>query len=266
MTKLPSPPYSRYTWTPVTIGQSGAKVFRLDDDTGRPQLYAKSASQSTQPDVAEGLAQEASRLAWLGGQGIAVAEVVELRADGDGIWLITRALPGRSAAEVWPTDRRGAIAESMADIACRLHALPTTDCPFDRRLSRIIPEAEQRAAAGLVDLEDLDDDRAGWSIEQLLRELHATKPSNEDVVVCHGDFCLPNVLVADDGTTVTGLLDVGRLGLADRYADLALMSRSLASPMNEQYDDDDVQRFFTRYGADPADERIAFYRLLDEFY
>ncbi|WP_394842917.1 aminoglycoside 3'-phosphotransferase [Pendulispora brunnea] len=264
MTSLPQ--YSRYTWIPVTIGKSGAQVYRLDDDTRRPRLYAKSASRSTQPDVAEGLTQEAARLTWLADQGIPAAEVVELRSDGDGTWLITRALPGRSAAEIWPSAQPGAIAEAMADIARRLHALPTAGCPFDQRLSRIILEAEQRAAAGLVDLEDLDDVRAGWTVEQLLRELHAARPQYEDVVVCHGDFCLPNVLVADDGATVTGLLDVGRLGLADRYADLALMSRSLASPMNEQYGDDDVRRFFARYGADATDERIAFYRLLDEFY
>lgn len=263
---LPHPRYGRYAWTRITIGKSGAQVFRLDDEGGRAQLYAKGASKGARPDVVEGLRHEATHLMWFLGQGIPVPEVVELRTDGDRTWLITRALPGRSAAEIWPSDRRGRITETLADIACRMHALSTSDCPFDRRLSRAIPEAEQRAAAGLVDLEDLDESRAGWSVERLLDALHATRPSSEDVVVCHGDFCLPNVLVDADGTTVTGLLDVGRLGLADRYVDLALMSRSLASPRNEQYGSRDAERFLTRYGADPADPRITFYRLLDEFY
>ena len=49
----------------------------------------------------------------------------------------------------------------------------------------------------------------------------------EVLAVTHGDWCLPNVVVDPEKLTVTGLLDTGRMGRADRYTDLALMNRSL---------------------------------------
>jgi len=41
-----------------------------------------------------------------------------------------------------------------------------------------------------------------------------------DLAVCHGDFCLPNVVLDPETLVVTGILDVGRLGIADRHLDL----------------------------------------------
>ncbi|GIF72854.1 hypothetical protein Asi02nite_23720 [Asanoa siamensis] len=140
-----------------------------------------------------------------------------------------------------------------------LHALPVADCPFDRRLAVTIAEAEGVARAGRVDIEALDAARAGWSAERLLAELHATRPrAAEDLVVGHGDPCRPNILFDDRGR-VTGVLDVGRLGVADRHNDLAIATRNLGARWSPA--------LLAAYGLpapDPA--RIAFYRLLDEFY
>ena len=49
-----------------------------------------------------------------------------------------------------------------------------------------------------------------------------------DLVVCHGDACNPNFLLADDGN-FTGYVDLGGLGVADRWADLAVASRYLGA-------------------------------------
>ncbi|WP_443062724.1 phosphotransferase [Streptomyces sp. NBC_00390] len=45
------------------------------------------------------------------------------------------------------------------------------------------------------------------------------------LVVCHGDACAPNTVVGDDGTW-TGHVDLGTLGAADRWADLAVATWS----------------------------------------
>lgn len=157
---------------------------------------------------------------------------------------------------------------AIADFARDLHTLPTDSCPFDRSLRVTVPNAEAAAALGQVDTDDLDAEREGWSIERLLTELRAEHSGHrdEDLVVCHGDYCLPNVLIDPDTLTVTGIVDVGRLGLADRHGDLALMTRSIAGGRNRQYDSGHADRFMARYGATGADPgRMAFYRLLDEF-
>lgn len=61
---------------------------------------------------------------------------------------------------------------------------------------------------------------------------------------------------------VTGILDVGRLGVADRHLDLALFTRSLAAAdLNGPELPDWVRE---RANVDPW--RIEYYRLLDEFF
>jgi aminoglycoside phosphotransferase len=74
------------------------------------------------------------------------------------------------------------------------------------------------------------------------------------------------VLLDETGATVTGLVDLGRLGRADRHTDLALMSRSLADPaLNPQFGDE-YARAYLQACREPVDpDRLAFHRLLDQF-
>ena len=85
-----------------------------------------------------------------------------------------------------------------------------------------------------------------------------------DLVVCHGDFCLPNIVIDTDTWLVAGLIDLGRLGLADPYADIALL---LANARETWPDEDTASKadrdFSSRCGIalDPA--RLDFYLGLD---
>ena len=45
------------------------------------------------------------------------------------------------------------------------------------------------------------------------------------LVVCHGDACAPNTLIADNGTC-SGRTDLGAMGVADGWADLAIATWS----------------------------------------
>jgi kanamycin kinase len=44
-------------------------------------------------------------------------------------------------------------------------------------------------------------------------------------VVCHGDACCPNTVLTDGGD-VAGHVDLGSLGVADRWADIAVAAMS----------------------------------------
>ena len=63
---------------------------------------------------------------------------------------------------------------------------------------------------------------------------------------------------------MTGIVDVGRLGVADRHLDVALLTRSAASPINPGYGEQLAAWVIAESGADPW--RIEYYRLLDEFF
>ncbi|MFD6447456.1 phosphotransferase, partial [Promicromonospora sp. NPDC060204] len=82
-------------------------------------------------------------------------------------------------------------------------------------------------------------------------------PPHDRVVVCHGDACAPNTLLADDGTWA-GHVDLGGLGVADRWADLAVATYSLGWNYGPGYD----HLVYEGYGIDEDPDRIAYYRLL----
>ncbi len=245
----------------MTHGHSGAEVWHLQ---GRPEYYVKIAAPSAHPDSGFDLVAEAERMRWLAGRGLPVPEVV----DAGATWLVTTAVPGRPASADWPREQRTGVVDALADVTRSLHQLPVADCPFDRSLAVTIPHARQAAENGLIDLADLDENRRGWDAARLLSTVEATRPAVEEVVVAHGDLCLPNVLLDPDTLRITGLIDLGRLGIADRYADLALATRSLrATDLNPQFSSESADRFLARYGESPVDaQRLEFYQLLDEFY
>jgi kanamycin kinase len=105
-----------------------------------------------------------------------------------------------------------------------IHALPVADCPFDFR---------QEAALA-----------------------HA-RPDDERPVVCHGDYCTPNILLDPDFEPV-GFVDLAELGMADPWWDLAAATWSVSWNLGEEWGD----RFLTAYGVEPDPERLRWYRLL----
>lgn len=105
-----------------------------------------------------------------------------------------------------------------------------------------------------------------------LREVHALPsspfsspfPGTPDVVT-HGDYAAPNVFIDPETLQFSGMLDVGKLGMGDRYVDLALMYKSLAHGRNPQYGLIPAARSFVeQYGGDPDDPRIPYYIGLDD--
>ncbi|GIF65773.1 aminoglycoside phosphotransferase APH(3') [Asanoa ishikariensis] len=232
-------------WHPVTTGKSTAQVWQNAD------AYRKQGDQDE-------IAAEAARLTWLATQNFPCPEVLD-HTPGT---LTTKALPGRPA-NTWPAAQRPSLSAAIGALLHDLHQLPTATCPFDRRLSTAISEAEAAARTADVDLANLDAARAGWSIERLRAELQSTRPREpEDLVVGHGDPCLPNILFTDDGRP-TGVVDVARLGVADRHNDLAIATRNITANWSET----EATSFLAAYGLpEPDPTKIAFYRLLDEFF
>jgi streptomycin 3"-kinase len=117
--------------------------------------------------------------------------------------------------------------------------------------------------------EFLTEDQQGRPSTELLADLRAELDERlaqepGDLVVCHGDACLPNFMVDPDTLTCTGLIDLGRLGTADRHADLSLL-RANARETWEPDDESRADRLLPhRYGptrVDPA--RLRFYLHLD---
>lgn len=200
-------------------------------------VYAKWAPPGSELD----LAAEVDRLAWAG-QFTAVPVVVDFFSDADGETLITRALPGENAVTPrWQADPETAVTALGSGLRALHDALPVADCPFDwsirARIARSRAEGVPERLAGL--------DRLPAS------------PPVEQLVVCHGDACAPNTVLNDDGS-VSGYVDLGRMGVADRWADIAIGAWSTEWNYGVGY----AAAFYDAYGVKPDPERIAFYRAL----
>ena len=241
----------------IDVGMSGARVLRVARE-GRATHFLKTATQASEDD----LTGEVARLLWLAGR-LPVPRVEYFGSDGQQQCLLMSAVPGRPAYEVL---EQGGAAESIRLLAAGLrmiHALPVAECPFDMRLDLRIADAGRRAEAGLVDEADFDDERLGRSAADLFAELCEKRDVAEDLVVTHGDFCLPNVLITPTGDGSAGFVDVGRAGVGDRYQDLALAARSVVFNLGPEW----VPRFFDAYGISHVDtDKVALFQLLDEFF
>lgn len=210
-------------------GQSG-RIWRADG------CYVKSEA-----------ADEHDRLRWLGSR----FEVPEIKSFHDG-WLTLVDVGAPSLGSADPV----VAGTVMGTVLRALHSLPVAECPFDERIAVQVERARRNVEAGVVDPDDFDDEHLGATPVELFEKLVAMAPADEDLVVVHGDFCPPNVLLRPDGSTV--LIDVGRLGVADRHHDLALVHRELAGEA--------VAAFDRAYGLVPSAAKLYWYRLLDEFF
>lgn len=252
-----------YEAEPITVGMSGAGVYRLCKP-GAPGLILKVRPQSGDPDPGFRLAPEAEKMRWLSAW-MPVPEVLEFCEEDGSEYLLMTEILGRSGAEEWPPEEQARVVTTLAEALKTLHSVPVEGCPFDQRLEVKIAQARRRTELGWVDVEDFDERWTGKTAEALLAVLLESQPAEEDLVVCHGDYCLPNVLL--QGGKLGGFVDLGRLGVADRYQDLALMTRSLTSNLNPQFGEGWDRVFLEAYGiGEPDRQKLEFYRLLDEFF
>lgn len=243
-----------YDSAPDRNGRSSATVLFLES-LERPPLVLKIEPRS----AVEELPDEAERLAWLGDQGLPCPEIRAFRRTPTHNLLLMTRVPGEDLSATGERDPQACVLR-LADALRRLHALPVADCPFGYRLPRRLEAAAARIAADAVDLEDFYAERTDETPAALLERLRRAPPSDEDLVVTHGDACTPNFVV--EGERPAAYIDCGRLGVADRHQDLALAARTIESDLGPQW----LAPFYARYGAQPDPARLEFYRLMDEFF
>jgi aminoglycoside 3'-phosphotransferase II len=248
----------------IATGESGSSVIRFDRPSGSSVFLKLRAIGS--PPTERPLFDEAERLGWMSAVGLPVPAVLQYHEWKGREYLLLTAVPGLDAAAPRSNEQHGAVVAALAAGLRTLHATNVSACPFDQSARVRSAAAESRVRAGLVREDDFDASRQSRSARDLFAELLASRPSSEDRVFTHGDYCAPNVMLVDDGAggfRVSGFVDCGNAGIADRFQDLALCARSVARNFGAEW----VPVLFARYGIERPDEaKIAYYQLLDEFF
>ncbi|WP_083515680.1 aminoglycoside 3'-phosphotransferase [Glutamicibacter mysorens] len=230
----PVPPAVRAAAGPAEIegiwqNALGGVTYRIG--SGEQIRFAK-WSPGCPPEAEGDLKTEAQRMTWAG-KFIRVPEVLSCEEQADGQLLIPAALHGHSAASSLGKSDPARSAHAVGHGLRQMHdALPIGACPFD------------------------------WDLESRIQHLPADQQAEFldnapelDLVVCHGDACLPNTIITDDHE-FSAHVDLGMLGLADRWVDLAIAAWSSEwnyGPGFEQY-------VYAGYGIEPDERKISFYR------
>lgn len=244
-------------WARNTVGESGAALYRLYRIESETELYLKYGRGPIADDVTD----EMVRLRWLA-RYIPVPKIRHFVASSDEAWLLMTAMPGRTAYQILADDPDDgpAVVDALARFLRRLHALPVEQCPFNSDHRLRLAHARNRLDAGLIDVEDFDEEREGWTAEQVWDEMMELLPFVPDQVVTHGDFSLDNILM--EGDEVIGCIDAGRVGIADRYQDLAILWNCLG-----EFHSTLQHQLFATYGINQPDERkLRFHLALDECF
>ena len=244
------------TWERSFEGMSGTHVFRL---ANRQHIrYLKIAPI----DFYNNLLPERECLLWLQGK-LLVPQVLGFDNDGVHDYLLISEIPGIPTHNRQFEDNQDQLIPALAEGLRMIHGVDIRNCPFDRSLKVTIKEARTRLENKWVNADDFDDERQGRTAQSAFEELLRTRPKSEDLVFTHGDYCLPNIFIDPQSWAITGFIDWGRAGIADRYQDLALAARSL----EHNFGAGGVERLFREYGLDTIDlDKIAYYKLLDEFF
>lgn len=247
------------TVRPITVGMSGSVVARVErvDDV---DLVVKLVERG---GAAPALAPEADRIAWIAAR--FPAPVLVTHGSDDGAeWLVTAALDGVDATATPLAADPGRLATLLGQHLRRLHdTLDPVECPFDASTASLVAHARRQVEAGLVDPADFQPIHHGLTPEDLLAHVEASAPAEpDDPVVTHGDYCLPNVVLGRDGELV-GLVDLGLLGVGDRYRDLGIGARSVAHNLGGTA----VGAFIDGYGLDRPDlARLDAFVTIDELF
>ena len=215
----------RAVWT----NELGGRTFEISGADGRQ--FVKWAP----PDSEFCLANEAARLRWA----VNFAVVPWVLGNGSneyGQWLLTAALPGECAISPrWKADPATAVAALGAGLRALHDALPVETCPFS------------------------------WSVHTRLARAAEIPPELRDpppvdrLVVCHGDPCSPNTLIDDSGNW-SGHVDFEEMGVADRWADLAVATWAATWNYGPGWEN----ALLEAYGIEPDPARTAYYRRLWE--
>ncbi|HRA06679.1 MAG TPA: phosphotransferase [Propionicimonas sp.] len=219
---------------PIWRNEIGGVTFQLDG--GAEYVKYGPPHPEFRPD------DEWARLTWVG-QFVNAPKPIDHGADASGNhWLRTAGLAGTSAVlDGWRSRAEQVVPELGRALRHFHDVVPVAECPW-------VWSVEDRLA----------DRRGGLSTEHGAESSALTQCIPPlDAVVCHGDACNPNFLLDPAGQCV-GYVDLGQLGTADRWADLAPALMSLTWNFGDGW----RAAFLAGYGIALDAEKLDFYTRL----
>ena len=240
------------------IGMSGASVLMFEDYVLK--IRPEGGFDTADTEVLRFLEEK-----------LPVPKVIAHEIENGWDYLLMERVKGKMLCDPSVMHQPSLLIGCMAEALKQLWSVPVDTVPFERTLDLELAHAAKAIEDGTFDPSACDPETFGpggfASPKDLLTFLQENRPEIEPVL-SHGDFCLPNLFT--DGQRLSGMIDLGDCGIADRYKDLSLGWRSLKHNSDGHYgvvypevDPDDL---FRAVGIPKDEEKLRYYLLLDELF
>ena len=241
------------------VGLSGAEVMVFDDCVLKIAPFRKQNEDTV------------AVMRWLAGK-LPVPEVLCYERDAERQYLLMSRVRGRMACDPYFMERPEELVARLAEALEMLWSVDVSGCPRHRTQDAELQEARYRVENGLADVENAEPSTFGEggfsSPEALLSWLERHRPGYEPAL-SHGDLCLPNIFI--DGSRISGFIDLGDMGVGDKWRDIALCYRSLkwnaeGAYGGKVYPGIRAEMLFDALGIAPDEDKVQYYILLDELF
>ena len=239
------------------VGRSGAHVLMFEDMVLKIQPDSNMAGNEHQ------------MMRWLKGK-LPVPEIIEEAfVDGTRFLLMSR-IPGMHLCKPEILDDQVLLAELVAEGLRQLWAVDITGCPADRTLDQKFKEIEAGIRRGTITMENARQEEtygpSGFRTPSELFDWLVKHRPEEEKVLVHGDYCLPNIFC--NGRKLNGFIDLGQAGMADKWVDIEMVSWSMWANSTGQFGGKcrtfDKKLLYDALDMQPDDEKIRYYSLLNE--
>ena len=235
----------------INIGCSSAQVIKINK-SGKT-YFLKIATKGT-------LLCEYQKLKWLDKR-LKVPKVVMYKSTNDADFLITEALTGEMLCSKTYKEDPILGVKVLVQAFEEIYAVDIKDCPFDTSIDYRLSKIKQWISNKDINEKNINSEilKKYGSIENILKYLDENKFYDE-LCFSFGDISLPNVFGKD--TKLTGFIDVGECGIADKWFDLAICEKSIKRNYGEEY----ISEFYNRLRIIPDRNKIDYYLLMMEVY
>ena len=240
------------------IGRSGATVLEYGDRFLKVQ------------EACNVSANENHMLRWMQGRVPVPQLIAAAQADGCR-WLVSSRMPGRYLCTEALLDDQPRLAELCAEALRTLWAADISTCPTRRTLEDKFGEIEEGLRGGWITKEQAGDptiydvSSGGFASPAALFDYLVKHRPQEELVLSHGDLCLPNIFADENG--LTGFIDVGLAGVADKWVDIEKCLWSMWANTTGFFGGRarpfDRRMLFDALGIQPDEEKLRYYGLLD---
>lgn len=248
--------FENYTVKQISGGSTKAELFSIT--TGRSNHYILKKQYFRYPNAF--LKNDYQNYLWLE-EKVPVPKIIFYEKTSDFEFLCLTELQGKTLEYYLDKFESEKIIKLYANALKMLHSLKIDNKALVQQLDLKISKAKYNLENNLVDFTELQPENQIYNLNELFDKLLNLKPTNDELVFTHGDYCFDNLIFDNDN--LCGFIDIGSGGIADKYQDIALAVRNIKDDLGPEM----VDIFYKQYGLDnPNKDKIEFYTLLDEFF